>query len=346
MFLISNSVTATILIEEFEVSTITFSKLLLIDTVGGALPVMELTLNQTDYQMASILRKLPIIELTVGSSITDQFSSKYKVKDVVYNADTVTITALLHIPEHMASGTQSAIKATSTAAIKAVTTIESEILVESVDEQVWIKDGTKSDWDYILETVMRAYVSDNDPLLHAYTVDGKLVVDSLLNILSGDRTVTLSDDPKGGSDLIRFKELKIEFNNAIWDSVLINRHLPVFKVLDREMKTYRYSPEPTKALPQLIDCGNCHENYYQSYINYLSITASLNTSSFWIDVDEYINREKLDLLGKVKLELNDSAYTNVADPLSGVYIVGTRSIMFSAQGCSTRYNIINSGAEQ
>ncbi len=347
MIVIGENVSALIRIEDFEVTSRTFYKIVLKDGVGGQLPILELTLIQRTYTLYSMLDTSPIIDLKIGSTKKNQFSAKYKVKDFNYSGDRLVITAILDLPDHLKIGDQMAWNDTlSNILPKFITGVPVTMDVETKDKQVWIRDGGMSEWEFVNESIMHGWVSEKDALLHGYTMDGNLVISSIEGVLGRKEFVTLSN-VSDNKDVIRYGMFKPESSKAIWDKSLVRRKLPVFHIVGRKVVEYKNLDLSTATdlvpLPQLTDCGNCHEFYYQALMNYISKAAQLSFNNFFMEPTRFLDITTIPLLSKVVLNNPGGDKVGPVDPMNGSYIVSGRSVVFTIDSNLIRYELIRGG---
>ncbi len=350
MFTIGDNVSALINIGDVEVTATMFDKLVMQDQVGGTLPLMQLTLVQKTFAMYSVLDTSPIIDIKIGNSRDTQFKAKYKVKDFNYDGNKLVITALIDLPKHMEVDQQKSYNDTlSNIFTKLLTTIPVTMDVETNDKQIWIRDGSQSEWDFVNDCVMHGWVSEKDALLHAYTMDGNLIISSIEGVLGRKEYITLSNtkNPSNDQNQYRYHTIKPESNKAMWDKSLVRRQLPVFHIVGRKVVSYKNKDlENAKDLihlPQLTDCGNCHENYYQAQMNYISKVAQLSYNSFYLYPNHFIDISRIKLLDKVMISNPKDAKLQALDPMNGSYIVAGRSVAFSIDTNQIRYNLVRPG---
>lgn len=351
MIIIGGNVSALIMIgDEFEVDSRQFVKLVLVDNAGGGLPIMEMHLSQYSLTLYQLLDTSPVITMSVGSDRTNQFKTQFKVKDFNFEGDSVVITGLLHLPKHKKVGDQKFYEGNLSDILANELSLPGDVYVPTKDKQIWIRDGGTSEWDFVNDAIQHAWVSDSDSLIHGYSIEGRLIVASINGILGEkDETkyYTFSNSPELDERTLRYSSLKPESNKAFWDKQFVDRSLPVFHMLTREVKSYtnpdRKGADDLVPLPQIIDCGNCHENYYQAQMNYISRAAKLGFNTFWLDPNHYLNLRTIKLLDKVEIIAQKSDKTQLADPTNGSYLVGGRSVVFTQSKSYIRYKLLRPG---
>lgn len=349
MISIGDNISAVITIgDDLEVNSRTFYKLIMNDSAGGSLPIMELTLIQQSYTLYSLLDSSPIVSLKIGTSKTDQFSVKYRIKDFNYSGDKVVLTGIIHLPEFMAIGDQVAYNDTLSNIIAKLTSIEPVVSVATDDKQIWIRDGGTSQWDFINQSIMHGWISDSDCLLHGISIDGKLHLTSVEGVLGTKEFYSFSNVGKSDNDkLIRYSYFKPESDKSLWEKSLVRRSLPVFHIDGRSVVLYKDSELADATdlvpLPQLTDCGNCHANYYQGNMNYIAKAARLSFNSFFIEPHSFLDLNLIKLLDKVAIESVQSDKVMRVDPINGAYAIVGRSVVFTTSTNSIRYELARPG---
>lgn len=340
-----------------------FTKLIIKESAEGIIPpIFELHLFQNTYQLYPHVTKTnKEIQITYGT--TRENAKKYKFRLYNYNyADqegggyNLILTGMLDLKEFTNIPRIKAVNNTSEAVFFGLESVTPIVNYEGKDKQSWIQHGI-SDKAFVEQVISHAYVSDEDYVMGALTVDKELKVSTakgIFNTFNKDTTVKIKQDRVNTNpDSIRFDNIKVESDSALWSNFLSEgRVLPVIGVKDRVVK--KFTPrlkslfEDTSyqefdkniEFPVQLDNGNCHDNYYQAWVNHLNYGIQLMRNNIYVFTSEtYITNSRLGLLDLVQLILGDKSQNELVDPLSGKYIVTEKLTQITQSGYSHRLKL-------
>lgn len=340
-----------------EVFNIThFKKLVVNEGTGLTLPVFELTLHQSDYRLhRTLVRPNTKIKITYGASATNAIPYDFIILNYSFNKGEsakfdLVLSGVLDLSDFINIPTIKHFDKTSNAILSEISTVIPIVEYAGADQQVWIQHNI-SDKNFIERVLANSYISDTDVVISSLNVGKELVARSVKTQLSKSGVV-VANEGKGG---IRFDYIKVESDAAVWSHFFSEgRTLPVFKVKDRSTDYYTPGLESIGdsqiynnlttgyQYPTLLDCGNCHENYYKAWADNLSKNTQFSNNKVYVFVSNYyLANDELKVTDTIKLVVNNSSYNELADPMSGKYILSEKSTVITAKyGYNHRLSLI------
>lgn len=357
MFNIDNRLYVDVVIEGLDsLSSRNFISLSIDETAGLVAPRFELHLFQTDFRLYPSLVKnnLPI-EISYGvdpesvNVITVRLSNYlYSPVGSGYN---LTLTGLLDLGDFTHKASISAEKTTSDAILRGLTSITPEINYTGDDEQVWIQHNVPEK-EYVERVLKNAYISEDDTIVSALTINGVLIARSLKEAFSKEPIKKIKVKPQNSSpDIIRYDAYQVESDSAIWSNLLSEgRRLPVFD-LDRNMGLieppsgsinlqgeYEGLSDNTNY-PPVLDSGNCHDNFHKAWLNNLHRSVQLMRNNVYIDIGRtFIPDRVLKLLDLVKFTPNNPNNSPI-ESIAGKYMITRKFTKIELTGFSMRLGL-------
>jgi hypothetical protein len=356
----------------------TFIKLLVVESAGLKVPLFEIHLSQKGYNLVPSLSVMNTeFKLSIGTSKSKSTTHNCRLYNYNYNSsnnsdlvlvlsgifDFKDFTSLPRIDVH--SGPSNEVLANIKSVAKVVTNYNGS------DSQDWIQYNI-SDKQHVSNIIDHAYTTDNDLILAGLTIDGELIVKSMLETYKESPTTRFTHDHTEGS--IRFDSIKVESDNAIGGDLLSDRILPVLQVSDRKLvtlpdrteydmsskvdsgslwdkvksffSTSSQTSNVTDAFvgnnlyPTIVDCGNCNSNYYIGWlININNGTKFIKNNLFMYTSIDYKSNTDTKLLDSVEVVLNNPLKNLPDEPLNGIYIITEKLTSITSQGYNQRYRL-------
>ncbi|QSM00884.1 structural protein [Yersinia phage YerA41] len=307
------------------------------------IPIFELQLHQTDYSLYQYLRQVNTsLSITYGVSLETARKYKFKIYNYNYveNGDrfTLILTGILDLKEFTNVPRIKYFEGTSDEVLKQLPSIKPNITYQGNDSQVWIQHNN-SDKNFAERIIDHAFKQKDDFILGGLSVDKDLTVISVKDTFKGapkmtfSNTMTSSED--GDSKKATIDGIKVESDAAYWSNFLSEgKKLPVLSVSDR---SFSYM-EPKLAsivdgglnststmntnFPPIVDNGNCHENYYQAWLDNLNYHVMfMKNNLYMVTSNTYISNDDLKIMELISINLDNRYQMGVVDSLSGKYLV-------------------------
>lgn len=338
-----------------------FKKLKIVESEMN-IPIFELQLHQTDYSLYQYLRQVNT-SLTVTYGVSLDTAKRYKFKIYNYNyieegdRFTLILTGVLDLKEFSNVPRIKYFEGTSDEVLKQLPSVKPNITYQGNDKQVWIQHNN-SDKNFAERIIDHAFKQEKDFILAGLSVDKDLTVISVKDTFKGapklsfKNTMTASKD--GDSKKATIDSIKVESDAAYWSNFLSEgKKLPVLAVSDRSFKYL----EPDLAsvvdgglnststintnFPPIVDNGNCHDKYYQAWLDNLNYHVMLMKNTLYMTTSNtYLSNEELKVMELVQITLDNRYQVGVVDPLSGKYLVTEKcTVIDPGKGFSHRLRL-------
>jgi hypothetical protein len=319
-----------------------FKSLIITESIGLINPIFELRLLQANYSLYPYLfESNKHIKITYGTEPSNSLTRVFTISNYNYTGSgegmELILTGQLELKDFINKPTiRSFKKKKLSEVLKEIKTIGLDIQYDSDDLQTYIQFNV-SDKRFIMKSLMHSCTEESkDLVLGAISVEKELIVSSVKTIYKKDyvkvfHQVKYENDPK----VVKFDSLKPESDSALWsDQLAEGKSLPVFHVEDRSIE--KFSSDMKSLIngndnsmysnnmnyPIIMDNGNCHKRYYESFMNNINYFVALMKNNVFLNTtSRYLSNNDLKLLDLVKLIPNDKSKNDALDPLSGKYIL-------------------------
>ena len=331
-----------------------FRSLKILERSGVILPVFELTLLQAGFQLVKDLRKVNSkIKLSYGVSKDTLRTYTYNILN--YNSvssngqQLFTLTGVLDVPEFTNVPRIQFIEGTSDQVFNKISSLKPEVNYSGGDNQIWIQHNN-SDKNFVERVLAHSFVSDNNCILGAITSDSQLIITSLKDAFSSNEAkynIGIS-----GQNAIKPIGISVESDSALWSSFLSEgRSLSILNVEDRSIDHFSSSPVSVVdnssnsgvlenvAYPLQLNNGNCHDNYYQAYINNLNYSTQLLRNCVYVTTSSYLPNDELKLHDLLNYMTSDKSLNSTVDAMSGTYILMEKVMSFSDRSFTQRLKL-------
>lgn len=339
-----------------------FTKLVIKESAGLIPPIFELHLFQNTYSLYSSITKVNLpIKISYGTSLTNARTYKFTLSNYVYapaeGGYNLILTGMMDVKDFTNISRIRAFKMTSDMVIDQIDSLTPSTNYTGMDEQSWIQHNI-SDKTFVENIISHAYVDDTDVIAGAITIDKQLIINSVKNVFAKDvtRIIRIKQEVAPheiNQSIIKFDGLQVESDSALWSNFLSEgKELPVFSIEDRTITpmkpitnsiidgTSYQSYTQNVSYPTIIDCGNCHDKYYQAWVNNLNYLVQFSRNNIYITTTQkYLSTEIARVLDAVEFVPSNKQKNELYDPLSGRYILTEKFTQISQKGFSHRLKL-------
>lgn len=359
MFQVNDSCFVDLKFEGFDVGLLptNFVKATLIEDARGIItPVLSLTLSQPNRDLYRYLKRGLLLEFTFGNNSSNAKTYKFRLVNYNYSKADATffnleLSCLLDVFEFTNSTDIRFVDGTSDEVFKDLKTVTPDVDYEGDDEQVWIQHNN-SEKDFAERVLSHAYVDEDDFVVAALTLDSKLVARSTKKVLDeGVHKYTFHQEI--GDLNIQYTDFSVKTDGAIWSKLLSEgRPLVIVSRDGRDNDILFPSKHPplldkNVSFPPQLDSLNCHENYYQAWINNLSNAVDWMSDVVYTDSGRRIlNNDELQLLDPVMFLPNNPEADNFVSDISGKYILIYKETWVTQKASSQVFQLARGANDQ
>jgi len=347
---------------DIKIGNILFTKLnfillKIVQEADNIIPQFELQLTMFDPSILPEIKKNnAIINIGWGRSNSDVTLKKWRIKSYQFQPDedkySVKLTGILDVIGYTNQIKITSVKDTSDKILKAITTLTPDINWIGKDKQYWLRHNIPEK-EFVDRVVSNAFLAKDDLPIVAVNIDSKLIGVSVKKKF-GEEPKQIFTNRKVDEDTskIRFTSYSLEGDSSIFKYMFSEGTVTnVYDFNKGSMKDYSSNQKSmvdgkdyeevtySRESPPLIDCGNCHDDYYQAYTSNLSNKVNLYGNTLYLFVSrKFLPESDLKLLDLVKVMLNKSDGA-IEDMLKGKYLITSKNIIIQQKGFTQRLGL-------
>lgn len=361
---------------DFQLTVDTFQKLDIVTECDNVLPMCSITFLRENYDILDVVSKAETTFIVTAADVSENVEEPMEFKitnfGINQNPDGKIIFTLHGIIKSDKYDKDVAIKPfndmNSFEAIKQIMTekpdieLDEEDLYQSEDMQTWLQHNC-SIKEFVTRTLKNAFIEEGEAPISAINLDRKLRIVQIKKMFADKEPLfKLSNIEK---DAIRYTNYTVATNRGILQKAFMDdRQQPVIDMHTKDktqqtntwwnslletfgMKIDENKPEVKPSgnygdgidYPILINCGNCHANYYFAYINNMKAKALLHSLDVVVQVDtKYFKDSELRILDIIEFIPVDEAQKPIKE-LSGKYMVTKKIVTFEDRKFSTKITL-------
>lgn len=361
---------------DFQLTVDTFQKLDIVTECDNVLPMCSITFLRENYDILDVVSKAETTFILTAADMSENVEEPMEFKitnfGINQNPDGKIIFTLHGIIKSDKYDKDVAIKPfsdmNSFEAIKQIMSekpdieLDEEDLYQSEDMQTWLQHNC-SIKEFVTRTLKNAFIEEGEAPISAINLDRKLRVVQIKKMFAEKEPLfKLSNIEK---DAIRYTNYTVATNRGILQKAFMDdRQQPVIDMHTKDktqqtntwwnsllqtfgMKIDENKPEVKPSgnygdgidYPILINCGNCHANYYLAYINNMKAKSLLHSLDVVVQVDtKYFKDSELRILDIIEFIPVDEAQKPIKE-LSGKYMVTKKIVTFEDRKYSTKITL-------
>jgi len=327
---------------EFKDATLTqreiFEYVVIKQTVFGYIPTIELSINVTDLKFLKNFKAYDPLIFKIG--YVGSLVSEYKFSAINYTvskSDTyrfnIVISGILdlrpftHYVDQVSYG-----KTTLSKAYKSLKGVKPIIETESNDTQIWLRYNIPEK-AFVDKTI--PYMATESAPIYGVRMNSTLKVTDMVKELKNEPKLSLSLDDKS---MTQISSYRMESDNALSYFFSSGSETPVVNPV--ELKPYYFNNKggvskekdlSGKQFGALLDCGNTHNRYYQTYGINIGKWNELSENLLIIDTPSYIPESVAGICDNFYIKIDD-----LSDIVSEKQLLLDKHTVIEKEAISTR----------
>lgn len=327
------------------------------DGRGLVVPAAEIMLRQMDRSLYPYVSKKGLkITLTYGTNPETANTYEFSLVNHIYESAEgggfkLTLSCLLDVSDFTNKASIQSFDGTSDDVLSQLGSVTPVIDYKGDDKQFWIRHNN-SEKNFAERVLKHAYISDDDMVVGALTVGKQLVVRSVKDAFESEPVVKFTDITSPGNlKVANFNTYSSQSDNAIWSKFLAEgRTLTVTKRDNRESvilypatggvinKGSTLDMEENVGFPPVLDNLNCHDKYWQAWLNNLSRSVEwLSHNVVLSTMYRFFSNDDLKLLDVVDFQPSNPGNDDYVSSLAGKYMAIYKVSSISQKGSMNKF---------